>query len=59
MAAASSPLASAALDGIAIFKPGQFANCASIESEWSSGVRTPPPNGARTTIGVVKRPSDR
>jgi hypothetical protein len=59
MAEASRPLASDADAGSTTFRPGHCTSCASSASEWSSGVRTPPPNGARTVTGQSKRPSDR
>ncbi len=59
MAEASRPLASAADAGSTTFSPGHCTSWASSASECSSGVRTPPPNGARTVTGQSNRPSDR
>ena len=43
IALASSPLASAAVDGTDHLQPGRVRVRASTESAWCSGVRTPPP----------------
>src|SRR6266699_2544696 len=53
MAEASRPFASGGVAGTTTFRPGVCKNTPSRLSEWSSGVRTPPPYGARTTIGQV------
>ena len=40
-------------------RPDTLANWPSMESECNSGVRTPPPNGARTVMAGSKRPWER
>ena len=54
-ALASSPFASAAVDGTTTLMPGVCVYGASTESAWCSGVRTPPPYAARTVTGQWKR----
>ena len=53
------PLASRAVAGMTTLSPAAPAYLASWASEWSSGVRTLPPKGARITIGIGKRPCER
>ncbi len=47
-----SPLASRAVAGQTILRPGVWRNAASGFCEWKGPPRTYPPDGPRTTIGV-------
>src|SRR5713226_4412010 len=59
IASTSRPFASYGFDGITILIPGVWTNCASTASEWNSGLRMPPPNGARIVTWQWYRPRER
>ena len=48
------PFASYGVDGITTLSPGTCVKNASTDCEWYSAPCTPPPYGARMTIGTVK-----
>jgi hypothetical protein len=56
MAACSSPLASAGLDGITTLSPGVWAYQASWLWECWAAAPVPDPNGSRTTMGTLTAP---
>ena len=59
IAVRSSPLASYGVDGITTLSPGTWVKNASTDCEWYSAPWTPPPYGARTTIGTANPLFDR
>ena len=54
--ASSRPFRSAGVEGMTTFSPGTWAKSDSTDCEWYSAPWTPPPYGARTTIGTQKSP---